>query len=93
VRLQQGEERIEVLILRPLHQLGQFGDVDGDAPGFISGQQAGSRPPSRLLLIVDVAQCLPVGVPDDEAGAVVFDSPMGEESGGWSSSRRIGEVP
>ena len=46
-------------------QLLQLGDVGGDAPGLVAGEQLGRRTPSRLLLEVDVRERLPVGVADD----------------------------
>ena len=48
-------------------QLRQLGDVGGDAPGLVAGEQSGRRTPSRLLLEIDVGERLPVGVADDEA--------------------------
>jgi hypothetical protein len=50
-------------------QLRQLGDVGGDAPGLVAGEQLGRRTPSRLILEMDVGQRLPAVVPDDEASA------------------------
>ena len=52
---------------------GSFGDTDGM-------RRAGSGAPPGLLLIIDVAERLPVIVADDEARAVVFDRPWRRES-------------
>ena len=49
-------------------QLRQLGDVHGDAPRFIAGEQLRGRAPTGLLLEIDVGERLPVGVADDEAG-------------------------
>ena len=55
--------------------LRQLGDVGGDAPGLVAGQQTGSRSPPLLLLEIDVGERLPVGVADDEAGLLLVDRP------------------
>ena len=39
------------------------------------------RPPSRLLLEIDVGERLPVGVADDEAGVGLLDGPGRREAG------------
>ena len=57
-------------------QLRQLGDVGGDAPGLVAGEQMSRRAPSRLLLEVDVGERLPVGVADDEARPVQPDVPI-----------------
>ena len=44
------------LILRPLQQLRQLGDVGGDAPGFIAGEQISRRSASRFVLVLKVGQ-------------------------------------
>jgi hypothetical protein len=49
-------------------QLRQLGDVGGNAPGLVAGEEMRRRPPSRLLLAIDVSERLPVGVADDKAG-------------------------
>jgi hypothetical protein len=54
-------------ILRPLHQLRQLRHVERDAAGFIAREQAGSSASAWFILIVDVAEGLPVGVPDYDA--------------------------
>jgi len=56
----------------PRQQLRQLGDVGGDAPRFVLGQQVGRCTPPRLLLEVEVAERLPVLVADDKAGIVVL---------------------
>ncbi len=52
----------------------KLGDVGGDAPGLVAGEQLGRRPPAPLVLAVDVGQRLPVAVADDEAGVGLFGS-------------------
>ena len=42
--------------------LRQLGDVGGDAPGVVAGEEVRRRAASRLLLEIDVGQRLPVGV-------------------------------
>jgi hypothetical protein len=49
-------------------QLRQLGDIGCDPPGLVAGEQMRRRPPSRLLLAIDVSERLPVGVADNEAG-------------------------
>jgi hypothetical protein len=41
-------------------QLRQFGDVDGDAPGFVTGQELGGRRPTRIVLAIDEGERLPI---------------------------------
>jgi hypothetical protein len=48
-------------------QLQQLGDVGGDAPGLVAGEQVRRRSPSRLLREIDVGECLAVVVTDDES--------------------------
>ena len=47
---------------RAPQQLRQLGGVGGDAPGLVAGEEVRRRPPSRLLLEIDVGERLPVGV-------------------------------
>ena len=47
---------------RAMQQLRQLGDVGGDAPGLVAGEELGRRPSPRFILAIDVGQCLPVGV-------------------------------
>ena len=64
-----------------LQQLRQLGDVRGDAPGLVAGEQLGRRTSSRLLLLeIEVGQRLPVGVADDEAGVGLLDGPGRREA-------------
>ena len=48
-------------------QLPQLGDVGGDAPGLVAGEEVCRRATAGLLLEIDVGERLPVGVADDEA--------------------------
>jgi hypothetical protein len=41
-------------------QLRQLGDVGGDAPGLVVGEQTGSRPSARFILEIDVASACPL---------------------------------
>ena len=50
----------------PKRKSRQLGDVGGDAPGLVAREEFGRRPPSRLLLAIDVSERLPVGVADNE---------------------------
>jgi hypothetical protein len=68
-------------VLRPFHQFGQFGDVCRP-PRLIAREQIRGRSATRLVLIIDVAQRLPV---DDEARAVVLDIPGWREAAGLAS--------
>jgi hypothetical protein len=43
-------------------QLRQLGDVGGDAPSLVAGEQLGGGAASRLILEIDVGERLPVGV-------------------------------
>ena len=46
-------------------QLGQLGDVGGDAPGLVPRHQSRRRSPTRFFLEVHVGERLPVSVADD----------------------------
>ena len=46
-------------------QLREFGDVGGDPPGLVVGQQVSRRAPAQLLLEVEVGERVPAVVPDD----------------------------
>ena len=58
------------------------------SPGLVAGEQIGGRAPARLLLIVDVRECRPGSVLDDEGGAVVLDGPRRREAAGCHADRR-----
>ena len=49
---------------RPAQQLRQLGDVGGDPPHLVAGEELGRRSPTGLLLAIDVGERLPVGVAD-----------------------------
>jgi hypothetical protein len=53
----------------------QLGDVGGDPPGLVAGEQVCRRAPPRLVLEIDVSERLPVGVADDEAGVRFLGEP------------------
>jgi hypothetical protein len=63
-----------------LQQLRQLGDVGGDAPRLVAGEQLGRRPSSRLILEMDVSERLPVGVAYDEALRKLLDRPRRREA-------------
>ena len=54
-------------MLRPLEQLGQLGDVRGDAPCLVAGHQACGRSPAGFIFEVDIGERVSVGVADDVA--------------------------
>jgi hypothetical protein len=60
-----------------LQQLRQLGDVYGDAPRLVAGEQVCRRTPSRLLLEIDVGERLPVVIADDEVQASVSSAVQG----------------
>ena len=67
---------------QPLRQLG---DVGGDAPRLVAGEQLRRCAAARLLLEIDVGERLPVGVADDEAppmqlGVGLVDGPRRREA-------------
>ena len=41
------------MVMCPSRQLRQLGDVGGDVPGLVAGEQLGRRPSSRLVLAID----------------------------------------
>ena len=45
----------------------QLGDVGGDAPGLVAGEQMSRDPSVWLLLEVDMGKRVPCSVADDEA--------------------------
>ena len=49
-------------------QLRQLGDVRGDAPSLISGEQLGRSSPAGLLLEIEVGERVAAMIADDEAG-------------------------
>jgi hypothetical protein len=61
--------RQEAAALSVSHQPRQLGDVGGDAPRLVAGEQLGRCASPRLLLEVDVGERLPIGVADDKAGS------------------------
>ena len=64
--------RVARLMLRPLQQLWQLGDVCGDAPRFVAREQIGSGAPAGLVFKIGVCDREAVGVADDEAGVSLF---------------------
>ena len=59
----------------------QLGDVDGDAPRFVLGQQVRRSASARLVLEVDIGQRVAVVIADDEAGMVrLIDGPRWRET-------------
>jgi len=62
-------------------QLRQLGDVCGDAPRLVAGEQLGRRAASRLILEVNVGERLAAVVADDEAGVGLLDGPGRREAG------------
>jgi hypothetical protein len=69
------------LILGPTQKFRQLRDIRRDPPRLVPGEQASGRSTARLRLIVDVAQCLPVVIPDDKAIPVMlFNIPRRREA-------------
>jgi hypothetical protein len=68
---------------RLAQQLWQLGDIGGDAPGLVAGEQLGRRSTTRLLLEIHVGERLPVGVADDETGVRLFGDPRRREAAGF----------
>jgi hypothetical protein len=64
--------RVDGPVGRLAEQLRQLGDIGGDAPRFVAGQQLRGRSTAWLVLEVDVRQRLPVVITDDETGVVVL---------------------
>ena len=62
-------------VSRLAQQLRQLGDVHGDAPRFIAGEQLRRRAPTGLLLEIDVGERLPVVIADDVAGVGLLGGP------------------
>jgi hypothetical protein len=58
-------------------------------PRFIACEQSGSGTSAGLILIVDVAERLPIGVADDEASAVVIAGTVEEISEGVCAGTTI----
>jgi hypothetical protein len=70
-------------ILWPFQKLRHFGDVDRDAPSFITRKQVGCGAPAGLALIVDVCERNAVVIAQDETGGVrVLDRPQRWETAG-----------
>jgi hypothetical protein len=63
-------------------QLRQIGDIRCNPSRLIFTEQFGRRAPSRLTLIIDVAQCLTVGVAHDETVRRYFGGPRRREAAG-----------
>ena len=63
-----------------MQHLRQLGDVGGDAPGLVVGEELGRCAASRLLFEIHVGERLPVGVADDEAGVGLLDGPGRREA-------------
>jgi hypothetical protein len=63
-------------------QFRQLGDVGGDTPRLVTGEQLARRPATGLILAIDEGQCLPVGVADDEARGGFLDGPRWRKAAG-----------
>jgi hypothetical protein len=53
-----------------VQQLRQLGDVGGDAPGLVAGEQLGRRPPAGLVLNINVASATTCAQPLVFGGSV-----------------------
>ena len=65
---------------RPAQQLRQLGDVHGDAPGLVAGEQLGRRSPPEFILAIDVGERLTISIADDEAGVGFLGRPGRREA-------------
>jgi hypothetical protein len=74
-------------------QLRQLGDVGRDAPRIVAGEELGRRSPSRLVLEIDVGECLPIVVADDEARVGLLDGPGRREAARQIAIIEIGHEP
>jgi len=72
--------RIEHQALRT--NSGSFGDIAGDPPRLIFGEQLGRRTPAGFVLQIDVGQFLPGVVLHDTAGVQFFDGAGRQEAAG-----------
>src|SRR6185437_13774946 len=63
-----------------MSRLGQLSDVHRNAPRLVLGHELGSRTPAGLLLVIDIRERLPVGVPHGEAGMRLLDGPGRREA-------------
>jgi hypothetical protein len=66
--------------INPAKQLWQLGMFAAIPPRLIFAKQLGRRAPSRLTLIINVAQRLTIGVAHDEAVGRDFGSPRRREA-------------
>jgi hypothetical protein len=53
----------------------QLRKVHGDPPGLVLREPLGDRTPAWLVVEVEIAERLPVGVADDEGLSVLLDGP------------------
>jgi hypothetical protein len=60
--------------------LRDLGDIGRNPARLILGEQSSCRSPFRISFIVDVAECLPIGIAYDEGGAIIFNFPPTAES-------------
>jgi hypothetical protein len=86
IRFTLGRGGLRAVVLPP-QQFRQLGDVDGDAPGLVAGEQLSRRSASRLVLEIDIGERSPVPVADDvalsiELGVWIVDAPGRREAAG-----------
>ena len=74
----------------PAQQVGQLGDVGGDAPSVVTGEQLSSRTTTEVILAIDEGERLLVGVAHDEARAGLLDAAV-RSSVLWAWSDVAGE--
>ena len=55
----------QLTALLPLQQVRQLGDVGGDAPGLVAGQQLARRAPPGFILAIDKGEYLPIVIAHD----------------------------
>jgi hypothetical protein len=71
---------------RPLQRLG---DVGGNAPRLVAGEDVRRRASSGLILEIGVDERLPVGVADDLAGVGLLDRPWRRKAAGRHQRLRL----
>jgi hypothetical protein len=77
---------------RLAQQLRQLGDIGGDPPCLVAGEQLRSRAAARLFVEIDVSERLTVLVPDGETGLLLLDRPGRREAARRRHGGIIGSV-
>jgi hypothetical protein len=75
-----------------LRKIGIIRRPGGDPPGLVAGEEVRRRAASRLFLEIHVAERLPVGVTDDEAGVGLLGGPWRREAAALNHCPAISAV-